>query len=163
MSSSSRQTIAEDLAQIVQNLALVGEHLEELEKSPLLKNGPEHYARALERSGEGLVKAAPQQLERQAAPAETSPCTSQVHGSGVHRTGGVSGAAGGDPCGHRAHAVPAGIVAILGRAPCCSIVMGGTHWQAGMSLMAFDSPEAWKGGGSRSTHRGQQGRGRDLP
>ncbi|OQM74095.1 DUF6118 family protein [Manganibacter manganicus] len=52
-----------DLGQIVQQLAHVGERLEAVEKSPILKNGPEHYARALERSGESLIHTAAQQLE----------------------------------------------------------------------------------------------------
>src|SRR5690606_38904540 len=52
-----------DLGRIVQQLALVAERLEAVEQSPILRNGPEHYARALERSGEGLVRTAAQQLE----------------------------------------------------------------------------------------------------
>ena len=63
-----------DLGQIVQQLGIVAQHLEAVEKSPILKNGPEHYARALERSGESLVKTASQSfaektrdLERAAA------------------------------------------------------------------------------------------------
>lgn len=52
-----------DLSQIVQQLAHVGERLNAVEKSPILKNGPEHYARALERSGESLIHTAAHQLE----------------------------------------------------------------------------------------------------
>ncbi|TCQ14999.1 hypothetical protein C8J33_12236 [Rhizobium sp. PP-CC-3G-465] len=59
-----------DLGRLVQGLAVVGERLKAIEASPILKNGPEHYARALERSGESLVKSAAQQLERQAADLE---------------------------------------------------------------------------------------------
>ncbi len=52
-----------DLGRIVQHLAHVGERLEAVEQSPILRNGPEHYARALERSGESLIHTAAQQLE----------------------------------------------------------------------------------------------------
>ena len=51
-----------DLGRMAQQLALVAERLEAVEQSPILRNGPEHYARALERSGESLVKTAAQQL-----------------------------------------------------------------------------------------------------
>ena len=52
-----------DLSKIIQFLAVVDERLAAVEESPILRNGPEHYARALERSGEGLVRTAAQQLE----------------------------------------------------------------------------------------------------
>ena len=44
-----------DLGKIIQFLAVVEERLAAVEQSPILRNGPEHYARSLERSGEGLV------------------------------------------------------------------------------------------------------------
>lgn len=54
-----------DLGKIIQFLAIVDERLEAVEQSPILRNGPEHYARALERSGESLVRTAAQQLENE--------------------------------------------------------------------------------------------------
>lgn len=59
-----------ELAQIVQQLAHVGERVHGVEQSPILRQGAQHYAAALERSGEGLVRTAVQQLERQAADLE---------------------------------------------------------------------------------------------
>ena len=59
-----------ELAQIVQQLAHVAERLQGVEQSPILRQGAQHYAAALERSGEGLVRTAVQQLERQAADLE---------------------------------------------------------------------------------------------
>ena len=59
-----------ELAQIVQQLAHVAERLHGVEQSPILRQGAQHYAAALERSGEGLVRTAVQQLERQAADLE---------------------------------------------------------------------------------------------
>lgn len=61
-----------DLGRIVQQLAHVGTRLEAVEQSPVLRNGPEHYARALERGGESLVSTAARQLERQAIDLERS-------------------------------------------------------------------------------------------
>ena len=59
-----------DLGKIIQFLAGVEERLEAVEQSPILRNGPEHYARALERSGEGLVRTAVLELERRATDLE---------------------------------------------------------------------------------------------
>src|SRR5690606_19980102 len=61
-----------DLGRIVQQLAVVGKRLEAVEQSPILRNGPEHYARSLERGGESLVGAAARQLEHQAIDLERS-------------------------------------------------------------------------------------------
>ena len=59
-----------EFGKVAQQLAAVAEHLQGVEQSPVLRNGPEYYSRALERSGEGLVKTAVQQLERQASDLE---------------------------------------------------------------------------------------------
>ena len=58
------------LAQLVQALDSVAERLHGVEQSPILRQGAQHYATALERSGEGLVRNAVQQLERQASDLE---------------------------------------------------------------------------------------------
>ena len=58
------------LAQLVQALDGVAERLHGVEQSPILRQGAQHYAAALERSGEGLVRTAVQQLERQASDLE---------------------------------------------------------------------------------------------
>ncbi|TAA52391.1 hypothetical protein EXZ48_30300 [Shinella sp. JR1-6] len=59
-----------ELGRMNQNQTATNERLQRIEQSPTLKNGPEHYARVLERSGEGLVRAAVQQIERQASDLE---------------------------------------------------------------------------------------------
>lgn len=61
-----------DLGRIVQQIAVVGKRLEAVEQSPILRNGPEHYARSLERGGESLVGTAARQLEHQAIDLERS-------------------------------------------------------------------------------------------
>ncbi len=58
------------LAQLVQQLGVVAERLQGVEQSPILRQGAQHYASALERAGEGLVSTAVQKLERQAGDLE---------------------------------------------------------------------------------------------
>ncbi|MFC5387171.1 DUF6118 family protein [Aquamicrobium segne] len=58
------------LAQLVQALNNVAERMHGVEQSPILRQGAQHYTAALERSGEGLVRTAVQQLERQASDLE---------------------------------------------------------------------------------------------
>lgn len=137
-----------DLGQMVQSLTQVGQRLDTIAASPILKNGPEHYARALERSGESLVKTAAQQFQNDSRDLQrvTHELTSQVKGA-RERTiqnrylWGI-GAAG----------VVAGILATLflpavlpfSAAPrVASLVMADSPWRAGISLMAFESPEGW--------------------
>ena len=137
-----------DLGQMVQQLGIVAQHLEAVEKSPILKNGPEHYARAIERGGESLVKTAAQQLQNESRDLQrvTHELTSQVKSA---RERGVQnrflwgiGAAG----------IVVGILATLfvpavlpfSAAPrVASVVMADPPWRAGIRLMAFESPEGW--------------------
>lgn len=58
------------LAQLVQQLGVVAERLHGVEQSPILRQGAQHYAAALERSGEALIRTAAQTLERQASDLE---------------------------------------------------------------------------------------------
>ena len=58
------------LAQLVQALDNVAERMHGVEQSPILKQGAQHYAALLERSGEALIRTAAQQLERQASDLE---------------------------------------------------------------------------------------------
>lgn len=58
------------LAQLVQSLETVAQRLQGVEQSPILRQGAQHYAAALERAGEGLVSTAVQKLERQAGDLE---------------------------------------------------------------------------------------------
>ena len=138
-----------DLGQMVQKLDIVAQHLEAVEKSPILKNGPEHYARAIERGGESLVKTAAQQLQNESRDlqrvahelAGNLDSARERHVQNRYLWG--IGAAG----------VVLGILATLflpavlpfSAAPrVASFVMGDTPWRAGMSLMDFASPEDWR-------------------
>jgi len=137
-----------DLGRIVQHFAHVAERLEALEQSPILRNGPEHYARALERSGESLVRTAAQQFENESRDFQRVARDLAEHVAGVrqrhvqNRLLWIVGAAG----------VLAGIVLTLflpallpfSAAPrVASFVMAERPWQAGMILMEFANAEAW--------------------
>lgn len=75
-----------ELAQLVQQFAGVAERLHGVEQSPILRQGPEHYAARLERGGEGLVRTAVQQLERQASDLERISAVLASHNkSAFHR------------------------------------------------------------------------------
>jgi hypothetical protein len=54
------------LAQLVQALDNVAERMHGVEQSPILKQGAQHYAAVLERSGEGLIRTAALELENKA-------------------------------------------------------------------------------------------------
>lgn len=54
-----------ELGRMNQNLTTTNERLQGIEQAPMLKHGPEHYARVIERSGEGLVKTAAQQFQNE--------------------------------------------------------------------------------------------------
>ena len=58
------------LAQLVQALDNVAERMHGVEQSPILRQGAQHYAALLERSGEALIRTAALELERQASDLE---------------------------------------------------------------------------------------------
>lgn len=137
-----------DLAQLVQSIAQVAERLHAVERSPLLKNGPEYYTRAIERSGESLAKTAAQQFQNESRDFQrvAREIAGQMASARERRkqnqwfgTVGLTG-------------VVAGILATLflpsllpfSAAPrVASLVMAKSPWRAGMDLMAFGRPEAW--------------------
>ncbi|MCF8476326.1 MAG: DUF6118 family protein [Pseudolabrys sp.] len=137
------------LAQVVQQLGVVAEHLQGVEQSPILRNGPQHYAAILERSGEGMVRSAVQQLERQAADLERAGRNLSAHVASARERSRQDWWL----LGAFLFGIVLGILMTLffprhlpfSAAPrAASIVMGETPWQAGMSLMAFDSLESWQ-------------------
>lgn len=138
-----------DLGRLVQGLALVGERLKAVEASPILKNGPEHYARAIKRSGEDLVGTAVQQLQSETRDAQLLVREMAAHIASARERRvqnrllwavGVASLAGGI---FATLFVPRLLPGSL--APrVASLVMEQTPWKAGMSLMAFESPESWR-------------------
>lgn len=139
-----------DLGRVVQQLAGVGERLKAVEQSPILRNGPEHYANALERGGDSLVRSAAQQFERQATDLERA-ANSVARRLASARERHVqdrwlwgAGAAG----------LVAGVLLTL-FAPrvlpgsvdmaVAATAMNADRWNAGMSLMRSGSAEGWRG------------------
>lgn len=138
-----------ELAQIVQQLAYVAERLHGVEQSPILRQGAEHYAARLERGGEGLVKTAVQQLERQAADLERIGRNLAGHVASARERRRqdwwlVGVGAGGLVLGILLTLFAPRILPFSAAPRVASIVMGDSAWRAGMSLMAFESPEAWQ-------------------
>ncbi|MBD8665921.1 hypothetical protein IFT59_22015 [Rhizobium sp. CFBP 8752] len=54
-----------EIGRMSQDVAGLSERLAGIEQSPILRQGPEHYARVLERGGEGLVRTAAQQFQNE--------------------------------------------------------------------------------------------------
>ena len=54
-----------ELGLLSQSVATLTERLQSIEQSPVIRNGPEHYVRILERSGEGLVRTAAQRFQEE--------------------------------------------------------------------------------------------------
>ncbi|MGB3389487.1 MAG: DUF6118 family protein [Pseudaminobacter sp.] len=138
-----------DLGQIVQQLAHVGERLEAVEKSPILKNGPEHYARALERSGESLIHTAVQQLEGKGRDLEREAINLAVYTKSAYDRKSqdfrmwMAGAVG----------LLAGVFLVLllprflpfaADTRVASLVMGRDRWNAGVTMMQAAAPEGWR-------------------
>jgi hypothetical protein len=137
-----------DLGRISQQLSAMVERMEGLEKTPLLRQGAEHYARVLERSGEGLVRSAVYQLEQQAFDLEriNRNLSASMDGARERRrqnwwlasTGGAGIVIGVLFTLFAPRVLPEGTVPII-----ASAVMGETVWDAGMKMMMFASPETW--------------------
>ncbi|MDI6029321.1 DUF6118 family protein [Corticibacterium sp. UT-5YL-CI-8] len=138
-----------DLGRVVQQLALVAERLEAVEQSPILRNGPEHYARALERSGESLVRTAAQQLEGKGHDLEREANNLAAYTKSAYDrrsqdlrmwfAGGICLLAG------------ALLVLFLPRilpfaadTHVAAIVMGQDRWNAGVTMMQTADPNGWR-------------------
>lgn len=137
------------LAQLVQALDNVVERLHGVEQSPILRQGAQHYAGVLERSGETLVRTVVQQLERQASDLERASRNLSARVSGARERGKqnkwVFSAVG--------VGVIIGVLATLfmprilpGRVDMAvaSMVMNDDRWKAGIALMESGSPEGWR-------------------
>jgi len=132
-----------DLGKIIKFLAVVESRLEAVEQSPILRNGAEHYARALERSGEGLVRAAALELEREAvnlAAYIKSAYDRKSQDLRMWFAGSIGLLAG------------ALLVLLLPRilpfavdTHVAAIVMGEDRWDAGATMMRMGDPEGWRG------------------
>jgi hypothetical protein len=140
---------SEDLGQIVQNQVVLAEHLAAIEKSPALKNGPDHYARVLENVAERISANVGRMIESKSRDLErvSSNLDGYVNGARDRRlqdrwlTGaGVGGLLLGILLTLFAPRVLPGSV----DAAVASTVMNNDRWNAGISLMQSASPEGWR-------------------
>jgi len=138
-----------DLGRIVQQLAHVGTRLEAVEQSPVLRNGPEHYARALERGGESLVGTAARQLERQAIDLERSANSLARRLAGARErcvqdrwlwSAGAAGLVAGVLLTLYLPRVLPGSVDMA----VASTVMNDERWKAGITLIQSGNPTGWQ-------------------
>ena len=137
------------LAQLVQALDTVAERMHGVEQSPILRQGATHYAALLERSGEALIRTAAQQLERQASDLERAGRNLSAHVAGARERSRqdwwlVAAFAVGLLAGALVMLFLPRLLPFSAAPRVASVVMGETPWQAGMSLMAFDSPVSWQ-------------------
>ncbi|WP_137114094.1 DUF6118 family protein [Mesorhizobium sp. GR13] len=139
-----------DLGKIIQYLAQVDERLEAVEQSPILRNGPEHYARALERSGEGLVRTAALELEGKGRDLEREALNLAAYTKSAYDRESqdlrmwVAGGVG----------LVAGVFLILllprilpfaADTHVAAIVLGQDRWNAGVTMMQTADPGRWRG------------------
>jgi hypothetical protein len=137
------------LAQLVQQLGVVAERLHGVEQSPILRQGAQHYAAALERSGEALIRTAAQTLERQASDLERAGRNLSAHVASARERSRqdwwlVAAFAVGLLAGALVMLFLPRLLPFSAAPRAASVVMGETPWQAGMRLMAFDSPDSWQ-------------------
>ncbi len=137
------------LAQLVQQLGIVAERLHGVEQSPILRQGAQHYAAVLEGSGEALIRTAAQTLERQASDLERAGRNLSAHVAGARERSRqdwwlVAAFAVGLLAGALVMLFLPRVLPFSAAPRVASVVMGERPWQAGMSLMAFGSPEAWQ-------------------
>ena len=137
------------LAQLVQALDTVAERMHGVEQSPILRQGAQHYAALLERSGEALIRTAAQPLERQASDLERAGRNLSAHVAGARERSRqdwwlVAAFAVGLLAGALVMLFLPRLLPFSAAPRVASVVMGERPWQAGMSLMAFGSPEAWQ-------------------
>lgn len=137
-----------ELGRMTQQLAVVGELLQAIHQAPVLRQGAEHYARVLERSGEGLVRSAVQKLESRASDLErvTRNLSAHVEGARERRRQnwwlvGVGGS--GLVAGILLTLIAPAALPFSAAPRVASFVMGDDAWNSGMALMRFASPASW--------------------
>ena len=137
------------LAQLVQQLGIVAERLHGVEQTPILRQCAQHYAADLERSGEALIRTAAQTLERQASDLERAGRNLAAHVASARERDRqnwwlVVAVVVGMTIGALVMLFLPRLLPFSAAPRVASVVMGETPWRAGMSLMAFDSPESWQ-------------------
>ena len=137
-----------DLGRVVQQLALVAERLETVEQSPILRNGPEHYARALERSGESLVRTAAQQLEGKGRDLEREAQNLAAYTKSAYDRHSQDlrmwiAAGIGLLAGALLVLLLPRVLSFAADTHVAAIIMGQDRWNAGVTMMQTADPEGW--------------------
>lgn len=138
-----------ELGRIVNQVAVVGQHLEALQKLPALRNGPDHYARALENAGDRVSEGAGRTIEArgQALERVTSDLREFVRTARIRREQDWW------LCGVGAAGLVLGVMLTL-FAPrvlpgsvdmaVAATAMNADRWNAGIALMQSASPGGWR-------------------
>ncbi|PZU69650.1 hypothetical protein EGT36_00025 [Agrobacterium sp. FDAARGOS_525] len=138
-----------ELGRIVKQVAVVGQHLEALQKLPALRNGPDHYARALENAGNRVSEGAARTIEArgQALERVTGDLREFVRTARFRREQDWW------LCGVGAAGLVLGVMLTL-FAPrvlpgsvdmaVASTAMNADRWNAGIALMQSASPGGWR-------------------
>lgn len=138
-----------DLGAIVQQLAHVGERLQAVEQSPILRHGAEHYAARLERGGRDLMEKAQQALSRQAGDLERMTGNLARHVVGARERqqqdrwlwgAGAAGLVAGVLLTLFLPRVLPGSVDMA----VAATIMSADRWTAGGTLMQSGSPGGWR-------------------
>ncbi|BCH62762.1 hypothetical protein RvVAR0630_pl09040 (plasmid) [Agrobacterium vitis] len=140
---------SEDLGQIMENQVVLAEHLAAIEKSPALKNGPEHYARMFDSVAERISANVGRVIEDRGRILQgaSSDIEGYVRGARQRRQqdrwllgaamGGIIMGAVFLALGPRL--LPGSVDAII-----AATVMNADRWEAGISLMRSGSPGSWR-------------------
>lgn len=138
-----------EFARLVQQFGTVTERLDSVEKLPVLRQGAEHYARVLERSGGDLVSAATRKLEASssdldrtarvlAAHLESARERSQQNGVVI-----IAGAIG-IILGTLFTLFAPRILPMGASVGVASTVMGDSPWSAGSAMMEHANAQSWR-------------------
>lgn len=138
-----------ELGRIVKQVAVVGQALEALQKLPALRNGPDHYARALESAGDRISENAGRTIEARGQVLErvTGDIRDFVRTARLRREqdwwiwgAGAAGLVAGVLLTLFLPRVLPGSVDMA----VASTAMSADRWNAGISLMQSGSPGGWR-------------------
>ena len=137
------------LGEIAQDLGSIRERLEQIERHPALRVSPAHFGEAVARAGSDAMREAANQLEqarrdsvlttRDLAGIIGSARTQDRQRKWVMITAAVGLAGGIIVSPFLARLLPFGLDGRM-----AATIMGADRWNAGVALMAAQSPEAWR-------------------
>ena len=134
-----------DLGNILEQLKGMSERVHGIEKSPSLRQGPEHHARELSRTGDALIRSAAERFEYETRAFRSAAQDLMNVTAGVRerkrQNWWLAGVGGAGVIVGVLFALFAPRVLPFSAAPrVASIVMANNAWQAGWGLLSFASP-----------------------